>query len=143
MSDASDEKKIVVDEDWKSQVEAEKKKAAEESQTPHGGAEAMQMPPADFSSLVSTLASQAVAMFQQAMQPEQAEHRDTFMAIAHHTIDLLAVLQEKTKNNLSGEEIVMLNNVLHELRLNFVQVQNMLNEGPATAGGDSPLVMPD
>ncbi|MCH7592331.1 MAG: DUF1844 domain-containing protein, partial [Planctomycetes bacterium] len=37
-------------------------------------------------------------------------------------IDLLEVLQEKTKGNLSDEETKVLDSVLYELRMHFVQV---------------------
>ena len=42
--------------------------------------------------------------------------------LARHTIDLMAVLQEKTKGNLTLEEQRMLENSLTELRFRFVQI---------------------
>jgi Domain of unknown function (DUF1844) len=44
--------------------------------------------------------------------------------IARHTIDLMAVLLEKTKGNLSLEEQRLLENSLTELRFRFVQVSD-------------------
>lgn len=41
--------------------------------------------------------------------------------LARHTIDLLAVLQEKTKGNLSLEEQRLLDNSITELRFRYVQ----------------------
>ena len=40
---------------------------------------------------------------------------------AHETIDLLGVLEDKTRGNLHPEEARMLSRVLYELRLNYVE----------------------
>jgi hypothetical protein len=40
--------------------------------------------------------------------------------LARHLIDTLGVLEEKTKGNLTGEESQLLDNILHELRMIFV-----------------------
>lgn len=44
------------------------------------------------------------------------------LPLARHTIDTMAVLQEKTKGNLTLEEQRLLENSLTELRFRFVQV---------------------
>ena len=44
------------------------------------------------------------------------------LLLARHTIDLLAILQEKTRNNLTGEEERLLDQALYDLRLRFVEV---------------------
>ena len=43
------------------------------------------------------------------------------LGIARHSIDLLAMLQEKTRGNCTVEEERLLNNALTELRFRFVQ----------------------
>ena len=50
------------------------------------------------------------------------------LEIARHTIDLLAMLREKTKGNLSMEENRMLENTLTELRFRYVQVVGEINK---------------
>ena len=40
---------------------------------------------------------------------------------AQHTIDILAILHEKTKGNLTDEEEELLRNLLYDLRVSFVQ----------------------
>ena len=50
------------------------------------------------------------------------------LEIARHTIDLLAMLREKTKENLSMEENRMLENTLTELRFRYVQVVEEINK---------------
>jgi hypothetical protein len=42
--------------------------------------------------------------------------------MAKQTIDLLVVLQEKTTGNLSGEEERLLDQVLYDLRMRYVEV---------------------
>jgi Domain of unknown function (DUF1844) len=42
--------------------------------------------------------------------------------MAKQTIELLAVLQEKTEGNLSGEEERLLDQVLYDLRMRYVEV---------------------
>jgi hypothetical protein len=42
--------------------------------------------------------------------------------MARHTIDLLAMLAEKTQNNLSGEEERVLGHALYDLRMRYVEV---------------------
>ena len=52
---------------------------------------------------------------------------------ASFVIDLLAVLQEKTKGNLTDTEARLLDNVLRDLRLNYVSD----NSAPASSTPDS------
>ena len=49
---------------------------------------------------------------------------------ARHTIDMLAVLQEKTKGNLSDREKTVLDNSLFELRMTFVELTKALTAAP-------------
>ncbi len=48
---------------------------------------------------------------------------ETALELARHSIDMLAVLQEKTKGNLTREEAWLLENTLTELRMRFVQAR--------------------
>jgi len=78
------------------------------------------LPPASFEVLALSLAFQAEA--QLGMYPEEGEReprRD--LDGARHTIDLLGVLQDKTKGNLSFEEQRLLDNTVTELRFRYVQ----------------------
>ena len=46
------------------------------------------------------------------------------LEMARHSIDMLAMLGEKTKSNLSDPERKFLDNVLAELRMNYVEESN-------------------
>jgi len=50
---------------------------------------------------------------------------------ARQTIDTIAMLNEKTKGNLTEREANMLQNVLFELRMAFLEITNMLTRPPS------------
>ena len=79
-----------------------------------------QVPPASFSNLVLMLASQAAIALGQAPNPLTGK-TEKQPEIARHLIDTLAVLQEKTKGNLTSEEAQLLEAAVHQLRLAFVE----------------------
>jgi hypothetical protein len=81
------------------------------------------LPPASFSFLVLSLRAQA-EMQLGLMHFGQEEKPQPDLMLARHTIDMMAVLLEKTKGNLSLEEQRLLENSLTELRFRFVQVSD-------------------
>lgn len=128
---SKDKPKIIVDDDWKSQAQAEKAelqqqaeaKQAESQSKPADDAQAMQLPPASFPFLITTLATQAMTALGQGPDPSESKPV-VRLELAKHHIDTLGVLQEKTKGNLDKEEASMLDDVLHQLRMLFVAIQN-------------------
>ena len=133
MSDQPAKPKIIVDDNWKERVQAEKEALQQESQDQQSQstteAEASttdppvhDVPPASFPLLVTTLATQALAAMGQIPDPEQKEPI-VRLDVARHHIDTINILEEKTKGNLTPEETAMMSNVLHELRMLFVNVQ--------------------
>ncbi|MCA9183963.1 MAG: DUF1844 domain-containing protein [Pirellulaceae bacterium] len=140
MSSNQPERKIIIDEDWKSQVEAEREQFRQQDQNPTASAEPTgaahasgsapdehlsgpeQLPPASFPMLVTGLATQAVMAFGEMQQhPDQAQ---AHLQYAKYTIDTLAVLEVKTRGNLTADEAAMLDNALHELRMQFVHFRD-------------------
>jgi hypothetical protein len=79
------------------------------------------MPPADFAGLVGSLATQAL-MYMGAFPDPQTGRAIVSLEYARFHIDLLGVLEEKTRNNISAEESKDLTSVLHELRLRYVEI---------------------
>jgi len=76
--------------------------------------------PANFATLVSYLST--TAMFQLGLLPGPGGERiPADFPNARRTIDLLEVLQQKTQGNLTEDEVRMLQEVLYELRLSFVE----------------------
>ena len=125
----SEEKKILIDDDWKSQVAAEKEalmQEAEASQPSEGEQPAAElpagMPPASLEMLVSTLATEAMVALGQFPSPG-TEEVSVSLDHAGYAIDMLAMLEEKTKGNLNPAEEKMMTDLLHQLRMMFVAVQ--------------------
>ena len=77
---------------------------------------------ASFSVLVTSIASSAAISLGLAPNPNSGK-TEPDRAMAQFNIDLLGVLQEKTKNNLSAEEQQLINHLLQDLRLKFVQTK--------------------
>ena len=96
--------------------------AAEESRFP--------LPPASFAFLVMSLRAQA-EMQLGLMNFGEEEKPEPDLMLARHTIDLMAVLLEKTKGNLSLEEQRLLENSTTELRFRFVQVSDEVAKASA------------
>jgi len=123
--------KIHVDADWKRQAQEEKERLAREvegkgekerragADVRARGPRAEQMPPADFSTLVQTLATQAALFLGDHRDPKTGKSLRN-LDLAKHHIDLLDVLEKKTKGNLSDEEKRLLDSLLYELRLAYV-----------------------
>jgi hypothetical protein len=81
------------------------------------------LPPASFGFMVLSLRAQA-EMQLGLMQVDEEEKPDIDLQMARHTIDMMGVLLEKTKGNLTIDEQRLLENSLTELRFRFVQVSD-------------------
>jgi Domain of unknown function (DUF1844) len=88
------------------------------------------LPPASFAFIVLSLRTQAE--IQLGLMPfGEKEKPEPDLQFARHSIDLLAVLLEKTRGNLSLEEHRLLENSLTELRFRFVQVSDEVAKAAA------------
>ena len=133
--------KIIVDSDWKAQAQAEKERLAaaerEKAQKAapkasvsipgvggeaHPDAEGEEGPlEANFKALLGTLITGALT-YMGAFPDPQTGRAMVAPEYARFHIDLLAVLQEKTKGNLSPEEKAAMDSVLYEMRMTYVQL---------------------
>lgn len=84
--------------------------------------EPKELPPVDFVSFILSLAASAQVHLGLIPTPggEKAEKN---AGLAKQTIDVLGVLQEKTKGNLTAEEEKILTEILHTLRLQYVEAK--------------------
>ena len=71
-----------------------------------------------FSSLVMSMAASTI--IKMGLEPSSQEEKD--LDTARFNIDLLEILQEKTKNNLTEEESKLLEDCLKDLKLHFIQL---------------------
>ncbi len=121
MADKNDEKKIIVDEDWKSKVERERE------ETRHKGEETAAADPNEdltqanltlFDYLVSTLAAQTMMALGLVAEEGQTQVM-VDLGGARHLIDSLMMLREKTKGNLTADEEANLGEAISELQRVF------------------------
>lgn len=84
----------------------------------------------DFYTFVLSLGSSAFVHLGDAPHPETGEAGKPDLAFAKQTIDILAMLREKTRGNLTPEEERFLENLLTDLRFRFVQ-RSAGKPGPA------------
>jgi len=146
---SEEDPKIIVDDDWKAQVEKEKALDAEKpsdenavSPADHvGPAQAVAdrpgdgtgrsasdravvdtPPPATFETLVTMLFTQALAALGQLPGPD-GQLGSVNKSFAKYFIDTLEMLGEKTKGNLSDDENKLISETLHAMRMAFVSVK--------------------
>jgi hypothetical protein len=80
------------------------------------------LPPATFEFLILSLKTQAeMYLGMLHFGSEEKDRPEPDFRIARHTIDLLSMLQEKTRGNVTIEEQRLVDNALTELRFRFVQ----------------------
>ena len=77
------------------------------------------MPPVDFHTFVISLGSSALLHLGELEHPETGKPEPD-LVLAKHTIDVLAMLREKTRGNLTEPEGSLLESLLYDLRLRFV-----------------------
>ena len=102
----------------------------ESPQEPQPEAPRMPLPPASFLFLVLSLRAQCEIQLG-LMHYGEDDKPEPDLVLARHTIDLLGVLLDKTKGNLSLEEHRMLENSLTELRFRYVQVSDEVAKAAA------------
>ena len=124
----AEDKKIIIDEDWKSQVEAEREEAAKAKSAPVAPAENTgapettdpPMPPASFEMLLTTLATEALMALGQVPHPITGQV-EVKRNQAKFLIDTVDVLRQKTAGNLSNTEQQVIDSLLHQMRMVFIQ----------------------
>ena len=109
-----------VDESWKSQVEKDRGMQSEsrnQAASPgRGGKEAAE---SDFSLFVSSLSMQAMVALGELPHPGTTR-READLEQGRYLIDMIGMLQQKTKGNLTAEEATLLESLLYELRMKYV-----------------------
>lgn len=106
-----DEIKKNIDQSWKEAVEKEKEELRKE--------EKFVPPEADFNFFVTSLSLQASIALGVIANPVTNQKEENIPQ-AGFIIDTLGMLQKKTKGNLTAEETQLLENVLYELRMQYI-----------------------
>jgi len=128
-----------IDTDWKRQAQEEKKRLAEEeakkaresaataapaasaAAPPRAGARARgEIPQASFPTLVQTILTQV--LFYLGELTQRGSEPSVNLDVAKQQIDILGILEEKTRGNLTEDEKKMLDTALYEARMRYVSV---------------------
>lgn len=89
-------------------------------------------PQVSFIAFIFSLASNAAVHFGDLPDPLTNETRPADLEAAAQLIEIIAMLEEKTRGNLSAEERQLLDQVLFELRMRYVEAKK----------GDSRIIQP-
>lgn len=100
-----------VDESWKESVSKEKSAPVSETKEDF---------PISFSAFITSLGIQTLIKMGEFENPNSGK-KEVDLDGARETIDLLLMLKEKTKGNLSSEEEKLLNSLIPDLQFKFVQ----------------------
>ena len=114
---AFDDKGDVKDQESKEEPPKEepKKKGAPDKE------EGMPLPEVNFNSLIFSLSSSALINLGEIADPHSGQKQKD-LPLAKHTIDTIAMLQDKTKGNLNPEEQRFLDTILADLRWRYVKM---------------------
>ncbi|MFO0605658.1 MAG: DUF1844 domain-containing protein [Polyangiales bacterium] len=94
--------------------------------TPHGA-----MPPIDMTTFFLSLSASALVHMGLAPAPDGSASPPD-LALARQNIDILLLLQEKTRGNLTGGEERLLHQILFDLRMRFIDVAKRAGGAPTT-----------
>jgi hypothetical protein len=78
------------------------------------------LPQVDLNTFILSLGSSVLAHLGEVPDPHTGQTSQN-LEVARHTIDILGVLEEKTRGNLTSDEDNLLKNLLFELRMKYVQ----------------------
>ncbi|MGD0768118.1 MAG: DUF1844 domain-containing protein [Tepidisphaeraceae bacterium] len=141
---AEEKPSIHIDTDWKRQAQEEKKRLVEEEarkaresaaaapsaapgagpssprSAPAPGRARGELPPASFPTLVQSILTQV--LYYLGDLTTRGSEPNVNLDMAKHQIDILGVLEEKTRGNLTPEEKSLLDTALYETRMRYVSV---------------------
>jgi len=155
---AGEEPKLIIDTDWKSQAQAEKERLAQKSAAaapktspastggPGGAPGEGDLPQEPgFQDLVGLLATQAMSYLGYYPDPQTGQAMISLEYAKLH-IDMLTVLEDKTKNNLTEHEQKLLTKILSQLRMDFVEVTKAVSKAVQegrikSTGAGGPAIM--
>lgn len=104
--------KAVKEEGKKREKEKEKEKEKVKDFTP--------LPEVNFSSFLLSLSSSILLHLGEIADPQSGEKKKD-LSLAKQTIDIIGLLKDKTKGNLTQEEQNLLEHLLYDLRMRFVK----------------------
>jgi hypothetical protein len=94
------------------------------------------LPPVTFSSFVFSLGTSALMLMGEQLDPGQ-EKVPVNLSQAKEIIDILSVLETKTRGNLTADEQAVLQELLYALRMKYVDLSSPPGQGSPTAAQSS------
>ncbi len=121
-----EEKKLIVDEDWKEEAKKEKEiLAKQEDKGKEAGQQPKQrgpLPEGNLAAIISMLVTQAYfALGALRIKGYEQEQKEPDLEMAKYNIDMLETIQEKTKGNLTEGEEKILKEAIGQLRMAYVK----------------------
>jgi hypothetical protein len=86
-----------------------------------------------FEKLVASLYTTAIMQLGLDPASGQMKYQPDIIA-ARQTVDMISILQEKTKGNLDAKETRLLDSILYELRMAYIEITKMLTQAPPPGG---------
>ena len=96
---------------------------AQEARPSASAGEEAEAPPIDFATFILSLSSSA-AYHMGGFQDPVSGKTSVNLDLAKQTIDIIAMLEDKTKGNLTEDESRLISHVLYDLRMRFVEVSS-------------------
>ena len=121
-----DKRQFTADGEVKTDAPAEKgdtkpdKQTQTAAQKEEGQKEPVKLPEINFPSFILSLSSSALLHFGDIPDPVSGK-KERNLPMAKQTIDILGILKEKTQGNLTNDEEQLLDNLLHDLRIKYVE----------------------
>jgi len=106
--------------DTEGRVKEEFKKAEKEEAKEEGKKGAAPLPEINFSSFLLSLSSSTLLHLGEIADPQSGEKKKD-LALAKQSIDIIGLLKDKTRGNLTQEEEKLLEHLLYDLRMRFVE----------------------
>jgi hypothetical protein len=103
--------------DGKEEAPEEEPTASEEETVSE---EDVQFPEVSFSTFVFSISSSVLLHFGEIPDPATGEKKKN-LPMAKHSIDILSMLEEKTRGNLTDDEEQLITNILYDLRMRYVK----------------------
>ena len=101
-------------------IESNKSEESSAPRTEAGKKEDFSFPEINFATFVLSMSGSAMLHMGQVPNPESGKSEKN-LSLAKQTIGIIELLQEKTKGNLTDDESKLLESILYDLRMNYVQ----------------------
>ena len=127
--------KIIIDEDWKARAQREKEEAARQAgKQPEPAGDKAEPEPVSFPGLVNMFSMQGLIALG-VLVPRDAKEVMVDLDEAKYIIDMLMMLRDKTKGNLTPEEQGLLTESLAQLQQAYVLRAQQLQESAMREAG--------